>query len=257
MELITRLNSRTIAAIIVFTALALVLNLSPIKIPAPYAPFLIYQIWEIPIVAAFLLFGSKVGVPVAIINTLALLVYFPGALPTGPLYNLAAVLSTLLGIYIAQKAVVAFRSRSSEYTTEALAYVILAMISIVAAFIQNVWWLLPGIIFILLSLTVIIETWSKKAVNAPRVQSNLSGQSEALLMTASTMAGVFARVVVMSVVNFVFLPFPPPVGYSYPREVVIAILPLVGLFNATLALYTIPIGHAIAKVVRSSLKLTR
>jgi hypothetical protein len=33
-----RLNTQTGAAVIVFAALAVVLNLSPLKIPAPYAP---------------------------------------------------------------------------------------------------------------------------------------------------------------------------------------------------------------------------
>jgi riboflavin transporter FmnP len=95
-----KLNTQTVAAVIVFAALAVVLNLSPLKIPAPYAPYLIYQVWEIPIVAAFLLYGARVGVLITLLNTLTLLALFPGALPTGPLYNLAAVLSMLLGIGI-------------------------------------------------------------------------------------------------------------------------------------------------------------
>ena len=94
-------RSRMLASTALFTALTLALNLSPIKLPAPYAPFLYYQIWEIPIVAALLLFGLKVGVAVTIINTAALLALFPGALPTGPLYNMVAVLSMLLGIHVA------------------------------------------------------------------------------------------------------------------------------------------------------------
>jgi len=251
------LNSKNIAAIIVFTALALVLNLSPIKIPAPYAPFLIYQIWEIPIVGAFLLYGSKVGVSVALINTLVLLIIFPGELPTGPFYNLAAILSMLIGIYIVQRVAVAFRSPNNEYVTEATTCMILIMISILAAFVQNIWWLFPGIVFSFLLLIVISENWSKKATTTPMIPSNLSNQSEALLVTVSTVAGAFTRVIMMIIVNVVFLPFPPPVGFAFPREAVIAIIPLVGLFNATLALYTIPIGHAIAGVVRPSLKSTR
>jgi len=56
------MDSKTLATIAVFAALTVVLSLSPVKIPAPYAPFLIYQLWEIPIVAAFLLYGLRVGV---------------------------------------------------------------------------------------------------------------------------------------------------------------------------------------------------
>jgi hypothetical protein len=66
------------------------------KIPALFAPFLYYQIWEIPLVASFLLFGPLVALFISVINTAVLIAYFPGNLPTGPLYNLAAVLSMLL-----------------------------------------------------------------------------------------------------------------------------------------------------------------
>jgi len=87
------MNSKSIATLSIFAALTVVLNLSPIKVPAPYALFLIYQIWEIPIVAAFALYGPLMAVAISVLNTLVLLAVFPGALPTGPLYNLAAVYS--------------------------------------------------------------------------------------------------------------------------------------------------------------------
>ncbi|MDG7018437.1 MAG: hypothetical protein JRN73_08825 [Nitrososphaerota archaeon] len=72
-----------------------------VKIPAPYASFLTYEVWEIPIVVAFLIFGWRAGVAVALINFLVLQLIAPGQLATGPLYNLAAVLLMLLGIQIA------------------------------------------------------------------------------------------------------------------------------------------------------------
>lgn len=109
------MNTKTIATISVFAALTIVLNLSPLKIPAPYLPFLIYQIWEIPIVAAFLLYGTTVGVLIAVINTLVLFAVFPGALPTGPLYNLAAVLSMLLGIGITKMFVQKHSPKNEAY----------------------------------------------------------------------------------------------------------------------------------------------
>jgi hypothetical protein len=59
----------------------------------------------------------------------------------------------------------------------------------------------------------------------------------------------------MSIVNYVFLRFPPPVGYSYTEAALIPFLPVVGFFNATLALYTIPTGLLIANVIKSNLKL--
>lgn len=195
MEKTIPLDSKTIAVVIVFTALTLVLNLSPAKIPAPYATFLIYEIWEIPIVAAFLLYGPKVGVSVAVINMLVLLIIFPGALPTGPIYNLVAILSMLSGIYVIQKTV------------------------------------------------------------TRRFSSN-GGRINALMVAASTAGGTVMRVIVMSFLNFIVLPFPPPVGFSIPIDAAIAFLPVVGFFNATLALYTIPIGHTIAKVVSPSVRST-
>ncbi len=177
------MNSKTISFAAVFAALTVALNLSQIKIPAPYAPFLIYQIWEIPIVASFLLFGPMIGVGVAIINTLMLFAVFPGALPTGPLYNLAAVLGTLLGIFI--------------------------------------------------------------ALHLVRKVSFLRSETGAI--ASVTILGVLFRVGVMTMVNWLLLPYPPPVGYSMPQGAVIAWLPLIGFFNLTLALYTVPLGLLLAK----------
>ena len=183
------MKTKTLAAIIVFAALAIALNLSPIKIPAPYAPYLVYQIWEIPIVAAFLLFGATVGVLITMVNTLALFAFYPGALPTGPLYNLAAVLSTLLGIGLTKTLL---RKHPATH--------------------------------------------------------------EAIVGTLYTASGVATRAVSMALVNYSFLRFPPPVGYGYVEEAVIAALPFVTIFNITLALYTIPIGYSLARIVESNLK---
>jgi len=185
------MESKTIASISVFAAFTVALNLSPIKIPAPYAPFLIYQIWEIPIVAAFLLYGPGVGVAISIVNTIVLLGVFPGALPTGPLYNLAAVLSMLLGVYVVQK----FATKSFKR------------------------------------------------------------RKETMLITSSTALGIVGRVGIMTVVNWTFLPYPFPIGFGIPLEALVMLLPVIGVFNATLALYTIPLGYFIAKAVSSGAKI--
>lgn len=184
------MNSKIIAMTAVFAAITVVLNLSPFKVPAPYAPFLIYQLWEIPIVAASLLYGFRVGVATSIINTLVLLVVFPGALPTGPLYNLAAVLSTLVGVYVVQK----FMGK------------------------------------------------------------HFSKGRDAILAISSTVLGIIVRVGVMTIVNWALVGYPPPIGFGYPSEVVVAMLPVIGFFNATLALYTIPIGYFLARAVGSRTK---
>jgi len=94
------MKTRTLSLIIIFTALAAALNVYGPKIPFPLAPFLFFTLWEIPIVLGFVMAGPKSGVIISIINTLILLVVFPGSLPTGPLYNLAAVLAMFIGIYL-------------------------------------------------------------------------------------------------------------------------------------------------------------
>ncbi len=184
-------RSRVLASTALFTALTVALNLSPIKFPAPYAPFLYYQIWEIPIVAALFLFGLKVGVAVTIINTGALLALFPGALPTGPLYNMVAVLSMLIAIYA--------------------------------------------------------------AANLRGSASNLGG----IKLVLSTLLGTVSRVVVMTIMNYTLIRYPPPLGFSMPEESIVALLPLIGVFNVTLALYTIPIGCLVAKAVATKIRIPR
>jgi len=184
------MKTKTIANIVVFAALTIILNLWGPKIPAPYLTFLKYQIWEIPIVTAFLLFGPIVGVLIAIANTLMLFIVYPGDLPTGPLYNLAAVLSMLFGIYLIQK--------------------------------------------------ILAKSFGK--------------QNEAIVATSSTVFGIVFRVGIMTIINYALLRYPPPVGYNTPEVLILTWLPLIGIFNATLALYTIPLGHIIAKAVRSAIK---
>lgn len=99
------MNTKKLTLTIVFAALTVALNpaISHIGVPAPYAPFLIYGIWEIPIVAAFLLIGPKSGIAISILNALTLFAFYPGPLPLGPFYNFAAILSMLIGVFLAQK----------------------------------------------------------------------------------------------------------------------------------------------------------
>lgn len=96
----TKTSTKSLALIIIFVALAIALNVYGPRIPYPLATFLYFQLWEIPIVVAFLLIGPKTGITVSILNTLILFMVFPGDLPTGPIYNLAAILSMMLGIYL-------------------------------------------------------------------------------------------------------------------------------------------------------------
>lgn len=182
------MNVKTLAAVVIFAALATVLDLSPLKIGFPPLPFLYYQIWEIPIVVAFLIYGATALILVTAINTVVLLAFFPGGLPLGPVYNMAAILSMILGM---------------------------------------------GIIKIFI------------ARHSPK--------HDALVVALYTIFGVSFRTVCMSFVNYSVLGLPSPFGYSLPNAIVIGYLPLIAVFNATLALYTIPIAYSLARIVKSSI----
>jgi riboflavin transporter FmnP len=93
-------RSRSIALVALFTSIAVVLNLI-IAIPAPYAGFLFYEVWEIPVVLALLLLGFWGGASVAALNSVVLEAVRPGGLPTGPVYNFIAELAMFLGVMLA------------------------------------------------------------------------------------------------------------------------------------------------------------
>lgn len=99
------MNTKKLTLTIIFAAVTVALNpaISGVGVPAPYLPFLIYGLWEIPIAIAFILLGPKSGAAVMLLNALMLLAFFPGPLLMGPFYNLAALSAMLLGVYIAQK----------------------------------------------------------------------------------------------------------------------------------------------------------
>jgi len=132
-----RMNSKTITIIAIFAAISIVLSLSPLKFSAPFAPFLYYQLWEIAIVTAFLLYGIKVGFAISIVNTLVLLVVFPGDLPTGPIYNLIAVISTLLGVYIIQRGLSKRFNKGKETSLTALSTVSAIILRVISMTIVN------------------------------------------------------------------------------------------------------------------------
>jgi len=176
----------------VFAALAIALNVAGPKIPAPYAPFLYYQIWEIPIVVAFLAIGPLEGIAISVINTLLLFAYFPGPLPSGPFYNLIAMLSMFLGIYLPYK--LATLKCAAEKLSEYLK-THLGMITITA-----------------------------------------------------TVMGITTRVLVTTVLNYFSIQQAYPIGFSFTSPAALAFLPLSALFNATVAVYTIPIAIALTAI---------
>jgi hypothetical protein len=94
------METKLIALTAVFAALAVALSpaFSRIAIPAPFFPNISYQIWEIPIIAVFLLVSRKSGVAITVITGLLLISFFPNIVTFG---DFVACLSMLLGIFLA------------------------------------------------------------------------------------------------------------------------------------------------------------
>ena len=197
------MNTKKLALTIVFGALTVALNpaFTNIALYAPFATGLIYQIWEIPIVIAFLIIGPEAGVAITLLNTGVLFAVYPGILPTGPFYNLAACLSMQVGIFAAYKI--------AQKITQ-------------------------------------------------RKEQNPLRQFELKWVALATAMGIVFRVVFMSILLYFALPQPPPIGFAnfgFDQAATILYLPAAAFFNATLALYTIPIGYFIAKTVKKNLRL--
>lgn len=195
----TKLDTKTLSLIIVFAAGTIALSLSGIAIPAFYATYLFYQIWEIPIVAAYVLINKKAAIFISVLNAVILVSFFPGVSLLGPVYNLIAILSTLLGIFVVQKFIRI--NNSSKNTKE-------------------------------------------------------NGYTKSRFVAYSTILGILLRVGIMSIVNYVVLRYPYPIGFELDEVAILTIyLPATAIFNATVVLYTIPIGLFIGKAISKNLKL--
>lgn len=177
-------RSRWISLVALFTALAVVLN--GMTVPAPYAGFLLYGVWEIPVLVAFLMLGLGGGVAAAALNGLALEFINPGGLPTGPVYNLVAEVSMFAGILAAAR------------------------------------------------LT--------------------RGRARTVTVVSATAAGAAVRTGVMTVVNWLVLAQPYPIGFGsfgVTQAQVPGLLVLIAVFNATVTLYVVPASYAIFNAIAS------
>lgn len=102
---------------------ALTIALDPVRIPSVYLLGVFYRFCEIPIVAALLLFGPKIGVSVAVLNVAAEIILVPG--PTvfvSPPFVLMLTLSMLLGVYSALRFLKPRASLSENRGTKAIIY---------------------------------------------------------------------------------------------------------------------------------------
>lgn len=182
-------RSRWLSLVALFTALAVVLN--GLTVPAPFATFLLYGIWEIPVLLALLLLGFWGGAAVAALNGLALEFVNPGGLPTGPLYNFIAEVSMFAGVMAVQ----------------ALAK-------------RRGWGRVP-------------------------------------LVAGATAGGALTRTGTMTLVNYMVLAQPYPIGFGsfgVTQAAVPGLLVLIGAFNVTVALYTIPAAFSVLSAVMSRSK---
>lgn len=174
-------RSRWVSLVALLTALAVVLG--GIAVPAPYAAFLFYGVWEIPILLALLLLGLSGGTVVALLNALALEAINPGQLPSGPVYNVIAEVSMFIGVLAALRVT--------------------------------------------------------------------KGRGYAVQGGAAVVLGALARTSVMTVVNFLVLPEPYPIGFSIPQAAVAGFLIPIALFNASVVLYVVPVAFGIRRAVES------
>jgi hypothetical protein len=96
--------TKVLALTITFAAVTIFLNprFSGLALPS-FVPTLWFQFWEIPIFAAFLLFGLKPSLTIAALNTMILLLISPGVAFNEPFANLTAVASTLTGLWLADR----------------------------------------------------------------------------------------------------------------------------------------------------------
>lgn len=176
-------RSKKVSLIAMFTALAIMLNFA-LSVPAPYASFLKYEVWEVPILVAVLLMGFWSGATVAVLNALILQLQ-PGALPTGPAYNLIAEVSMIAGVLLVQRI-----GQKAKWRQ--------------------------------------LFTWG-----------------------TATFSGAATRTAVMTLVNAAVLPQPYPIGFSLPADAIPGLLVLIGIFNFTVTLYTVPLAYSVTRAIVS------
>jgi riboflavin transporter FmnP len=106
------MNAKEVATCSIFTATAIALD--QVRIPTLPGQVSFY-FWEIPIVIALLLFGFKLGLTVAVLSSIGQALIFPRPLGfLAPIWNLTVMLSTLVGVALAQKFITWKTSRTPK-----------------------------------------------------------------------------------------------------------------------------------------------
>jgi riboflavin transporter FmnP len=112
------MKPKTVAVIIAFTALTTALNF--FRVPAPFLPAFSYQLGDVVLVVAFLLFNPLIGLSIAFLNMIVNII-----IPTtpagvyGPPYYFLAVTTMLLGVFISDQ-LIARRRLKTQNTSKVL-----------------------------------------------------------------------------------------------------------------------------------------
>ena len=190
------MDSKKISLIIVLAAVSLVLNprFSGFTVPS-FFPGLWFQFWEIPVIAALLIMDLKSAVLISLLDTAVLWVLYTGPGFNAPLFNFLALISTIIGVYLAPK---------------------------------------------LLSKT------ASKEIEIPKRKQ----------MIFSTALGMLFRVLVMVPAVYLGTIFLRPIllGTTVPDAVIIGFLPTIALYDAVVALYTIPLSYLVCNIIIKNLK---
>ena len=74
---------------------------------------------------------------------------------------------------------------------------------------------------------------------------------------ASLVFGTLSRTIIMTIVNFIVLPQPFPIGYEIPVEALPPILGYTALFNIIVAMYSIIIAKIITERILPIIKTSK
>jgi len=115
------MKTKEISLIIIFVAITIALD--PVKIPSGYLLGVFYRFSEIPILAAFLLFGPKIGLSIAVLNLPAEIMLFPlPGMILGVPFVFILTLCMLIGIYFASRLLKSKETPSTDDRKKGLYY---------------------------------------------------------------------------------------------------------------------------------------
>jgi len=129
----------------VFAALSAILTILPLSVPFPIIPYLKFDVAEIPVLTAFLVFGTLPGL-VSALTLWVILNVFGSWAPIGPAMKFAAIISTLIGVWIGSgfrnAPMGVLKSRFRVF----LMFIMAALVRVMVMGLFNyviLWWLFP------------------------------------------------------------------------------------------------------------------